>query len=331
MGGYGYVIDPFDNYESVKNKTNCRTAKNANDQFAVNCNQLYHGKIIDDKMINRKRMDSATRCSVLVRLLGMLTTYICIPNLCHAHGPLHEQIIEVTRQIAMFPDSVELYLKRGELHRHHLDWPAALADINRADSLRSDLSAIELYRGKTWLDAAEPERAKLALDVYLAKFPDDADGLMTRARVLVLLGEHLPAAQDFTRALVHLDTPQPEHYLERAQALCAGQHLAEALSGLDEGMQRLGTIVTLELYAIDLEIQQQHYEAALARLEKVAAQSPRKEKWLARRGEILRMAGRYDQAQQAFRLALKEIESLPQARRHTKATMELEKRLRAML
>jgi tetratricopeptide (TPR) repeat protein len=271
------------------------------------------------------------RVSIFASLLGALAVLLSLPVLSHAHGPLHEQIIEVTRQIAIFPDSVELYLKRGELHRHHLDWPAALADFNRADSLRPDLVSIDLYCGKTWLDAAEPERAKLALNRYLKKTPDDADGLLTRARALNLLGEHLSAAQDFTRALAQLDTPQPEHYLERAQALCAGQHLAEALSGLDEGMQRLGTIVTLELFAIELEIQQQNYEAALTRLEKVEAQSPRKEKWLVRRGEILQLAGRHDEAQQAFRLALREIESLPQARRHTKATMELEKRLRAML
>src|SRR2546429_3401664 len=41
---------------------------------------------------------------------------------------------------------------------------------------------------------------------------------------------------------------------DRALAAEGGDHLDEALRGLDEGIKRLGPIVTLELYAIDLEL-----------------------------------------------------------------------------
>jgi hypothetical protein len=50
-----------------------------------------------------------------------------------------------------------------------------------------------------------------------------------------------------------------------------------------------------------------------------------------RRGEILQMAGRHEEARLAFTMALKEIESLPAGRRQSKATMELEKRVRSLL
>ena len=96
-------------------------------------------------------------------------------------------------------------------------------------------------------------------------------------------------------------------------------------------MKRMGPLITLQLYAIDLEAKQKSYDAALARLDKVAAASPRKETWLARKGEILQLAGRPEQAADAFQAALKAIAQLPDTRRYVPAMQELEKRIQAVL
>jgi hypothetical protein len=61
----------------------------------------------------------------------------------------------------------------------------------------------------------------------------------------------------------------------------------------------------------------------------VAALSPRKDPWLARRAEILERAGRRAEARATYRSALAALESLPPARRSAPATHELEQRLRA--
>ena len=53
---------------------------------------------------------------------------------------------------------------------------------------------------------------------------------------------------------------------DRALAAESGDHLDEALRGLDEGIKRLGPIVTLELYAIDLELAHKRYDSALESL-----------------------------------------------------------------
>lgn len=254
-----------------------------------------------------------------------------LPATVSAHGPLHEQIARVSKLIAQYPDSAALYLKRGELHRHHRDWTAALFDYDRAERLGPGMTEVELCRGIMLLQAGWLEKAKSAINRFLANKPDEASGLLVRARVLAQLGEHVPAAEDFRRAIARTTTPQPEYYLECARALCAAgdEHIDAALSCLDDGLRKLGRIVTLQLYAIELEIKQQRYDAALARLENIAAQSPRKAKWLLRRGEILQMAGRHEEARSAFELALQEIESLPPGRRQAKAMVDLEKRLRA--
>lgn len=274
---------------------------------------------------------TARRYQILAPLVVLTACGLGLPVRSTAHGPLHEQIQRLTQAIQQYPDSADLYLQRGELHRHHQDWPAALRDYDAAARRDPALATVALCRGKMFLDAQNPLQAKAVLDDYLAKAPADGEGLVTRARAFVQLGKYISAAEDFTRAIAHTSAPPPEYYIERAQAEVAAGRLEEAVRGIDEGMQRLGQIVTLELCAIDLEIRAQHYDEALQRLEKVAAQSPRKEKWLVRRAEILQLAGREAEARQTYQAALSEISALPAQRRNTKAVADLEKRIRLAL
>ena len=261
-------------------------------------------------------------------LLGLLA-----PASAPAHGDLHDQITALTKEIQQAPTNIVLYLRRGELYRLHAEYDAALADIDHAGTLDPALDVLDLARGKTFSDANWPLSARGSLDRFLARSANHIEALHTRARVLVKLGEREAAARDYTRAIALSREPQLELYIERANALTTetGEHLDEALRGLEEGIRKIGPIVTLELFAIDLEVKQKRYDAALARLEQISAQFPRKETWLARRGEILQQAGRDKEAREAFRDALKAIAALPAPRRQVPAMLELEKRLKALL
>ena len=210
-----------------------------------------------------------------------------------AHEGLHEQIAAITAKIKRDPKNASLYLQRGELHRLHRDWARAAADYDRAEHLQPSLMIVELARGKMFFDSGKLQRAKLTLDRFLFRQPDHYEGVITRARVLAKLGLPMDAAKDFTQALTLSTVPEPELYLERANLLAAdvGQ-LGEVLRGLDEGINKLGPVVTLQLAAIDLELRRKNYDGALVRLDQIAAQSQRKEAWLVRRGEILKLAGR---------------------------------------
>ncbi len=94
-------------------------------------------------------------------------------------------------------------------------------------------------------------------------------------------------------------------------------------------MKARGPIITLQLYATELELRKKRPDAALARLEQIAARWARKESWLARRGEILEQAGRHADAREAYAAALAAIETLPASRRRTKTMSELGRRLQA--
>jgi tetratricopeptide (TPR) repeat protein len=269
----------------------------------------------------------------LAKAAALLVAFLLAPLQAAAHEGLHEQIAEVTRQIKQSPNSAALYLKRGELHRLHRDWKAALADYDRAEALDPRLEAVHFGRGRMFHEAGNPRKAKPWLDRFLARNPNHVEALVTRARVLVKMGQLDSAAADYSRAIAQMPKPKPEYYLERARALVAhgADRRDEALSGIDEAIGKLGHIVTLELFAIDLEVAGKRYDAAIRRLDLLAAQSPRKESWLVRRGEILRQAGRAGEAREAFAQALAAIESLPAYHRKNRATLELEARVRAAL
>jgi tetratricopeptide (TPR) repeat protein len=255
------------------------------------------------------------------------------PRPVRAHADLLLQIEDLTQQILKNPTNAELYLRRGELRRTHLEWDFAAEDYDKAEELNSALDAVVLARGRLYLDSGWPLSAKACLDLYLSRVPNNAMALVTRAHILTRLQMRMAAAQDYTRAITLSPEPGPELFIERAQAF-SGEgptYFAEALKGLDEGVQRLGPLVTLQLLAIDLELRQKGFDRALARLDTVAEKSPRKETWLVRRGEILVQAGRPAEAKQAFQSALAALDKLPPTRRNVPAMLELQRRLSAEL
>jgi len=266
----------------------------------------------------------------LILMVGICL--VLLPSLAHAHEGLHEQIAAITAKIKRDPKNASLYLQRGELHRLHRDWRQSAADYDRAERLHPSLKVVELARGKMLFESGKLRRAKLTLDRFLTQQPAHYEGLITRARVLAKLGARSDAARDFSQALAASYAPEPELYLERANVIAGDeQRINEALRGLDEGINKLGPLVTLQLGAIDLELRSKNYDGALSRLDQIAAQSERKEAWLVRRGEILKLAGRDEEARAAFKAALAAIESLPAARRQSRAVTALELRAHSAL
>jgi tetratricopeptide (TPR) repeat protein len=253
-----------------------------------------------------------------------------------AHEAIHDQIAAVTDQIRQEPRNPLLYLKRGGLHTSHGDWEAALGDYDRAAKLDPSLTAVDLGRGRALLTAGQFHSAKDALTRFLARQPNHAEALVLRARALVHLGALDASAADYTRAIAssaRLDRPNPDYYLERARVVAARgpQHVEEALHGLDEGMAQLGPLVSLQLYAIELELSTDRTQAALARLAALATHSTTPEAWLVRRGELLEQAGRVEEARLAYAEALAAVASRSARHRNTRAARELEVRLRSAL
>jgi tetratricopeptide (TPR) repeat protein len=267
------------------------------------------------------------------RLRSVLAFVLLLPASVAAHGDLHEQIAAITRRIDEAPSRAELYVRRGQLHRVHGEWEAALADYDRAARLDPDLIVIDFVRAVALLDAGRPADACASLDRFLARQPDHAEAYATRARARLGLRQHLAASQDFSRAIALLPQSRPEHYIERARALAAAgdAHLDEALRGLDDGIDRLGPLATLQLYADDLELARARPAAALGRLDRMVERFGSNPTWLVRRAEILERAGRSGEARAAYAASLAALHGLAPSRRASRAVDELTTKVRLAL
>ncbi len=253
----------------------------------------------------------------------------------HAHGGTAEHLKRITEQIQRAPTNAELYLRRGELHRKLGNARAALEDFDKAQELAPERLEVDVFRARLHLDANVPELAQLVLDRYLKQrpqhTPQNTEAVLLRAQVNAQLGARAQAIRDYTTALARLTQPKPELFLARAQLQVEMKQFEAAINGLDEGIAKLGTLVTLQSLAVEVEVKRKRWDAALTRLETIAAQSPRQEHWWVQRAEILLQAGRKDEAEQALVSARRALAALPEHLRRTAASTALEARVTELL
>src|SRR5581483_8037402 len=220
---------------------------------------------IDDRMGNvkvfrRMNVSTARRLAAFALAIGFARA--------SAHPDTAEARAELDRFIAEFPADPDLYLHRVELRLAHSDWTGAEADLRQAEKLAPRSPRVACWRGQLCLARHDPRAAKKHFDAALALAPDDAEALVFRARVRAQLGDPAGAHADYSAAIRGLEAPSPDLFLARA-ALPIAPELA--LAGLDEGLGRIGPAAPLVERALALELRLGRVDAALARLDTLAA------------------------------------------------------------
>lgn len=269
------------------------------------------------------------RRSIRLLYVGLL---ILAPGTAIAHGSLDHELEALDQRLGEARGEARTLLHRGEIHRLKGNWQSARDDFDAAARVAPGLVEVDLCRAALELDLGNAAAAESLLDRVLAGTPDQRRGLELRAKVRTRLGRPLDAVADLDRLIAADPAAKPDLYHERASLLSTAgpQHLDRALAGLDQARARLGTLPSLELFAIDLELGRRGHDAALARLERLTKTLATRD-LLERRGTILLAAGRDDEARAAFAAALAELESMPAFRRRTAAVIKQEDRLRARL
>jgi tetratricopeptide (TPR) repeat protein len=206
--------------------------------------------------------------SVLTSVLNSVLT-----SPARAHEPSAVPIADLTRQIAASPDSLPLYLLRGELRRTIGDFGGALADYAQVERLNPRHPQLEICRSALALDIGDPAEARRRLDAVLAAGPDAIEALELRARAGVALGERRAAIADQSAVIARVDRPSPALYLERARLQVAEGDRQAARIGLDQARARIGAAVSLELYALELDLEEGAVADARARFDALASQA----------------------------------------------------------
>lgn len=163
--------------------------------------------------------------------------------------------------------------------------------------------------------------------------PEDGVGHVLHGELLASLGRNPSALEAYQRAMATHEAPVPDLYLAAAATLKnQGDPGREAgLILIEEGLQRLGAQVSLQLEAIDLEVGLGRLDQALVRLDALSAASPRPERWLAQKGDLLLDAGREGAARAAYLAAQAALRAGGRRRSHTAAAAALQQHIDACL
>ncbi|MEH6583994.1 MAG: hypothetical protein V7754_18815 [Halioglobus sp.] len=264
---------------------------------------------------------SLLRCALFAALISS-------PLPLFADAGIEQQIQRLDEKISSSPQDQNLYIQRSLAHFNNNQPSLALADIKTAESVDNPVNAafvhgILLYR------SAEFEKAKGYFDLYLAAFPRHPASLQYRARVLRDSGDYTAALLDYELLFSIRSRSDPGNYLAAAQMMAAlpERGTDDALTLLDDRMKVTGVLSSLQRYAIKLEIDRQHYEAAIQRLGTLDQKLRATPQWQLEVAELYLLAGKPEQALPHLELAAGQINML----RPSTMQRELQQRQKSLM
>lgn len=229
-----------------------------------------------------------------------------------AHAPLHHEIERLDVELERAPESTELLVRRGRLHRENGDAVASLRDLDRALALDPAQANAMLERGLTLSALGRDGDAEAQLTRLLEQAPKSPLALAERARIRARSGRTDAALVDFDASLaLH---PDVELYLERGELLERAARVDEAAAGYRDGLDSLGDAVLLRLALIRVETARGNHAQALALVDEPLARAQIKTDWLLRRADVLAARGDVGGARAARQAALAEARRVVQRR-----------------
>ena len=261
--------------------------------------------------------------------LTILTFYL--PDIANAHLGEHESIQLLTEKISKDDKNADLYLERGQQHRLAGHFDLAIIDFMKAENLDPENNLFDLYIGQLFLDFGWYISSEYYLNKFLIYSPGNVTALISLGRALSYQKKGKEAVVIYSKVLKIVPIPSPEFYNEMADAYLINNDYTGALNILDSGIENLGNNTFLQEKAIEIELENELYQDALSRLDRLEEYSPQKEKWLYLKGQIFESFGRIDEARESYVSALKILLERPPNKRKISALVELEKEIKESL
>ncbi len=233
---------------------------------------------------------------------------------------------KVDARLAEKPEDGGLWYLRAILEYEHEEFEAAAIDFAKVEKFAPGQYAVLWWQGRILDHQGKFSEAKAALDQQLKKTPNHWGALATRARVQMKLAANVEALADFRAALANCPSAQPDLIQEVAQALASNGIVDEAVAILEAGIGKNGPIPSLQLKLLEIEVDAERYDKALARLDSLEKSAPRREPWMEKRAIILAQAGSIAGSQAAWRALIGHLNSLPPAERDSHAMILLAER-----
>jgi predicted Zn-dependent protease len=229
------------------------------------------------------------------------------PDPSHTLEHLEEHLAETPDDPALLRQKADLLLSTGHpaLARPVVDRLLAKGKDRPEDLL---LEARTLHAEK---NPAAPAKATALVTAH----PRFVPGWLFLARLEDGQGHRDAAIDAMRRALDLSPKPSPSDVLACAAWLAERGDRTDAVAVIDQGLAKLGVLAGLHQQAIVLEVELGRPDAALRRLDALAARFRPSVELSLQRADILEMAGRFKEAAAACDTALALLEASPAARK----------------
>jgi len=252
------------------------------------------------------------RCAGLVLVCGLAVA-------ARGHGADPEKLEELAAALRRAPDDPALLVAQARLLVEHGDHGVARRNLDRVDALAPGAYPTDDVRGLLLFDEGDLSGAADLLDRAVLRAPAEIEPRLWRARVRRALGRRDAALEDYLAVWRATSRPTGDLTLEVAEALVAGGRTADAAAVLQRGIASVGQVPSLLVRLIDLEVARGRPADALPWAEAMQSRSARPEPWMARRAELLELAGRADEARAAWTQLDAHLARLPNLERGSPA------------
>jgi tetratricopeptide (TPR) repeat protein len=231
-----------------------------------------------------------------------------------AHPDPSHTLENLEEHLAATPDDPALLREKATLllSTEHPDLARPIVDhlLTLHDSQPEDL-LLDARTRHAENDATAPAKAYALVTAY----PGFAPGWSFLARIEEEQGHRDPAIAALRRTLDLSPHPSPTDVLTCAAWLEDRDDNSAAISVLDQGLARIGVLAGFHQKAIPLEIKLGRYDAALHRIDVLAARFRPSVELSLQRATILEKAGRYREAADSYDSALALLNAVPPSRK----------------
>lgn len=275
----------------------------------------------------RRQSPPPGRCAVGVCLIVLAIYGLAFAPMAAGDAAGIERL---TERLEQEPSRVDLRKQRADLLRMERRYDEALDDLDRARLLNPNDREIYLKRGLTLSGLRRDREAETELDAFLQQEGGSRQviALAERGRIRARTGRPELAIADFTDAIAI--KPALDLYLARGKLQESTGQLSAAAAGYQNGISRVGPATTLITALIKIQVQQGHFQLALAMINAEVVRAPIRTLWLLSRAEVLRAMGQTTEAQAELKTALGEANRALQKRPTSLHLLARAKVLRAM-
>jgi predicted Zn-dependent protease len=241
------------------------------------------------------------------------------------HGAAPERLAALEKALVLRPDDATLLVEQADLLVEHGNHAVARRALDRAEALQAGLP-VDRVRARLLLDEGRINEAIVQLGKALVVFPGDALALTLRARAQEAAGDRQASLADYRAAWEASPTITGDFAVEAADALAGGGFPDEAVRLLKQSLVEAGRAPSLMVRLIELEVREGRPAEAVVWAEAMRERAPRPEPWMARRAELLELAGRKPEAHAAWQELAVHLAKLPSLERGSPALRPLQAR-----